>query len=164
MPNPLLKMPPDTLNTIGLLTRREIEVCILAPLIKALSAEFGVEKVREILRQTIAGIAWQLGAQLAASLDDNSLEQFIEVLDGWKGDDSLQIDVLERSETRYCFHVQRCRYAEMYRSLGVPELGYILSCSRDFNLAEGFNPRLRLTRTQTIMEGALHCDFHFEMR
>jgi hypothetical protein len=25
----------------------------------------------------------------------------------------------------------------------------------------GFNPDLKLTRTQTVMEGASHCDFRF---
>ena len=42
----------------------------------------------------------------------------------------------------------------MYRALGVSELGGLLSCNRDFALGEGFNADLRLTRTQTLMEGA----------
>ena len=46
--------------------------------------------------------------------------------------------------------------------LGIPELGPILSCNRDFCFAEGFNEAIRLTRTQTIMEGRTHCDFRFE--
>lgn len=55
----------------------------------------------------------------------------------------------------------RCRYAEMYRSLGIPEVGVLLSCNRDFSLVEGFNPDVQLTRTQTIMQGASPCDFRF---
>ena len=47
-------------------------------------------------------------------------------------------------------------------ALGVPELGAILSCARDAALIEGFNPRLKLTRTETIMEGAASCDFRYE--
>jgi hypothetical protein len=55
------------------------------------------------------------------------------------------------------------RYAEMYRALGVPELGALLSCNRDFALGEGFNPEMTLTRTQTIMEGAPFCDFRYKV-
>ena len=28
----------------------------------------------------------------------------------------------------------------------------------------GFNPELELTRTQTVMEGASHCDFRFRKK
>jgi len=28
-------------------------------------------------------------------------------------------------------------------------------------MIEGFNQDLKLTRTQTVMEGATHCDFRF---
>jgi hypothetical protein len=41
------------------------------------------------------------------------------------------------------------------------DLGASLSCCRDFALIEGVNPAVTLTRTQTIMEGASHCDFRF---
>jgi hypothetical protein len=73
----------------------------------------------------------------------------------------LQIEVLESTDTTYNFNVTRCRYAEMYRGLGIPELGGVLSCGRDYALGEGFNPDLKLIRTQTIMEGAPFCDFRY---
>jgi len=28
-------------------------------------------------------------------------------------------------------------------------------------MAEGFGPEIKLTRTQTIMQGASHCDFRY---
>jgi hypothetical protein len=52
----------------------------------------------------------------------------------------------------------------MYHRLGVPWLGRLLSCNRDYALIEGFNPDVKLLRTQTIMEGASYCDFRFERR
>jgi hypothetical protein len=70
---------------------------------------------------------------------------------------------LERTEERFSFNVTRCRYAEMYRAPGVPELGALLSCNRDYSLIEGFNPDVTLTRTQTIMQGASCCDFRFQL-
>jgi hypothetical protein len=73
----------------------------------------------------------------------------------------MQMEVLEQSATRFSFNVRRCRYAEMYQLLGIPELGSLLSCSRDFALIEGFNPHIRLARSQTIMGGAAVCDFRF---
>ncbi len=63
----------------------------------------------------------------------------------------------------FAFNVTRCRYAEMYRELGIPHLGPVLSCARDFALIEGFNPLIRLTRTQTLMDGAPTCDFRYRL-
>jgi L-2-amino-thiazoline-4-carboxylic acid hydrolase len=55
----------------------------------------------------------------------------------------------------------RCRYAEMYRAMGLAELGALLSCNRDGAFCEGYDPRLKLERTQTLMGGASHCDFRY---
>jgi hypothetical protein len=155
------KVPADPLNAIGVLTRREIEALVIAPLLEALSDEFGRERVLEIARQTIVGIAKEQGKQLAESMGGCTLAHFAASLDAWKKDDALMIDVLEQTEDSLFFNMTRCRYAEMYTKLGVPELGVLLSCNRDFALIEGFNPDVNLTRTQTIMEGAPICDFRF---
>ena len=52
----------------------------------------------------------------------------------------------------------------MYRELGLEELGYTLSCNRDGSLLAGFAPDVEFTRTQTIMQGASHCDFRYRKR
>jgi hypothetical protein len=52
----------------------------------------------------------------------------------------------------------------MYMALGIPELGCLLSCNRDYALIQGFNPEIKLTRTQTIMDGAEFCDFRYAMK
>lgn len=157
-------LPPDRLNEVGVLTRREIEARLLAPLIQALGEEFGRERVLEITRQTIIRIAREQGAQLSASLGGCTLAHFAASLEAWKKGDALYIDVLEQSQERFSFNVTRCRYAEMYQALGIPELGSVLSCNRDFALIEGFNPQVGLTRTQTILEGAQFCDFRYEVK
>ncbi len=155
--------PPDYMNAVGLLNRREIEARLLAPLLEALSDEFGSERVWEIARKVILDLARQQGAQLAASLDSDDLEHFAQTTETWKKDNAILTEVLEQSRKKLYFNVFRCRYAEMYAHLGSPKLGKMLSCDRDFALIEGFNPKIKLTRTQTIMEGASFCDFRFEL-
>jgi hypothetical protein len=157
-------LPPDRMNEIGVLKRREIEARILLPVIEALGKEFGRDRVVEIVRDVIVGVAQEQGRQVAAQQGGNSLADLANALEDWKKGDAYRMDVLEQSGDRLSFNVTRCRYAEMYRSLGIPELGALLSCNRDFSLAEGFNPDIELTRTQTIMGGATHCDFRFVKR
>jgi predicted ArsR family transcriptional regulator len=156
--------PNDRLNAIGVLTRREIEARILAPLLEALGNEYGREKVLEVTRRTIVEIARRQGAELAQSMGGCTLAHLAASLENWKKDDAMQIEVLEQNEERFSFNVTRCRYAELYRNLGIPELGELLSCNRDGALIEGFNPGVKLERTQTIMGGAEYCDFRYAMK
>ncbi len=156
--------PPDYMNAVGLLNRREIEARLLAPLLKALQAECDPDRLWEITRGVIREAARQQGVQLAASVEKNDLEHFATVLDTWKKDNAILTEVLELTNKRFSFNVYRCRYAEMYQHLGIPELGKMLSCERDFALIEGYNPDIHLSRTQTIMEGAELCDFCFALQ
>jgi len=149
------------LNAIGVLKRRAIEARILAPVVRAMAAEFGEAPVHEVLRRAIVEIAKAQGAELAEGCDGNSMEQFAGTLGHWRADGALEMDILEQNGERLSYNVTRCRYAEMYRDLGIPELGVILSCGRDAALIEGFNPMVQLTRTQTILGGASHCDFRY---
>ena len=106
-------------------------------------------------------IARQQGAQLAQSMGGASLVEFADSLQYWTQDNALEIDVLAQDGEHFAFNVTRCRYAELYRSLGIPELGAVLSCNRDWALIQGFNDDIQLERTQTIMEGAAFCDFRY---
>jgi len=157
MPEP----PPDTLNEIGVLRRREIEARILAPVLEALGREFGREAVLRVAAEAIREIARQQGKGLADRCGAAGLPEFAAALEPWKRGDALRIEVLEQSPERFHFNVTGCRYADMYRALGIPELGEVLSCARDHALIEGFNPAIRLRRTQTRMQGAPFCDFRY---
>jgi len=157
--------PADrSLDSIGVLKRREIEARILAPVLEALGKEFGRERVLEVAREAIADVARRHGRELHERAGGNSLSDFVQLLPTWEKDGGIEIRVDEQSSERLSFDVVRCRFAEMYRELGIPELGALLSCNRDFSMIQGFNPDVELTRTQTIVEGASHCDFRFRTR
>ncbi len=149
---------------LPLIEQREIEARIVGPLIRAFASELGEERTLEIVRSLIRDLARQGGSELAVVLGEQTLEAFARGLDRWRENGALEIDMLEQSATRLSFNVTRCRYAEMYRALGLADLGGSLSCERDYALVQGFNPDIQLTRTQTIMGGAACCDFRFQLR
>ena len=148
---------------VGVLLRREIEARVLAPIVEAFAREIGRERTLEIVGRAITEIAREQGRQMAARGPGTTMADLAERTRAWKMDDALRTTTLEESATRYDFNVTRCRYAEMYRDLGIPELGFLLSCNRDFAFGEGFNPSMQLTRTQTIMQGASFCDFRYRL-
>ena len=153
----------DTLNDVGVLRRREIEARLVAPLLHRLAEAYG-DGVYEVAREVIVDIAREQGASLAEQGGDDSLPSFAAGLAAWSADGALESELVELSDDTFAFDVTRCRYAEMYRALGMEELGATLSCDRDGSLIEGFNPNVEFRRTRTIMGGADRCDFRFSLR
>jgi hypothetical protein len=151
----------ERLNAVAVLTRREIEARILAPVIDALGRRFGRDEVVAIVRDVVVSIAREQGRGLAGSGADASLAEFASTLEPWTRDGALELQVLEQNDERLSFDVTRCRYAEMYRALGIADLGAVLSCNRDAALIEGFNPSIVLNRNETIMQGAPCCTFRY---
>jgi hypothetical protein len=147
---------------LGVLARRRIEAAIIAPIYDEMRQAIGEEKARDILRRAIRRAAIGAGAEMAARVEDGAnLESFKAILPLWAKDDALTIEVVDDAPGVLDFNVRRCRYAETYRAMGLSDIGEILSCNRDGAFCQGYDPRIKLTRTQTIMGGASHCDFRY---
>jgi L-2-amino-thiazoline-4-carboxylic acid hydrolase len=147
---------------ISVMEQVKIQAQVLVPLVKALQAELGEERANAIVRKALGDVYrkhgekwWQ--AQGASSLGDNIASAFGRYAAGG----ALDYQVVKQSPDTFETNVTGCRYAQFYKELGVPELGFLLVCSADFPIAEGFGPDIELTRTQTIMQGASHCDFRY---
>ena len=106
------------------------------------------------------GLARDQGSSLAKEYGSD-VSAFLETLKFWTQGGALEIDLLEKSETKLDFNVTRCRYAEMYKALGIQDLGAVLSCNRDAAMIEGFNEDARLDRKTTIMGGGKCCTFRY---
>lgn len=149
-------------TAISLLQRRGIEAEVLIPLIRRMERELGRELAHRLARETIEEIAQEQGRAVREALGRDDLAGFHEVRDSWGGAGGDLTIETRRADARHLdFDVTRCRFAELYRGLGAPDLGFLLSCNRDFTLSAGYSDRLRLRRTQTIMEGASFCDFRY---
>jgi hypothetical protein len=149
---------------IGILQQRRIEAAFAKGIYEEMAAELGEERAKAILSRAVVKLAKQAAAAMAAEAPAGpSLDHFIALQERWTRDDALTIEVVERSQTTYGFNVTRCRYAEMYKELGLAGLGAVLSCNRDGAFCEGYDPKLKMTRTRTIMGGAGHCDFRYRV-
>ncbi|MCQ4162211.1 L-2-amino-thiazoline-4-carboxylic acid hydrolase [Roseomonas sp. GC11] len=147
--------------TVSILEQRRIEAAFAKGIYEEMAAELGAETARRILRQAVVKLAKQAAADMAAEAPEPSLEHFVSIQPRWTREDALRIDVVRQDKAHFDFNVTRCRYAETYKEMGLGELGGILSCNRDGAFCEGYDPRLKMSRSQTIMGGASHCDFRY---
>lgn len=150
---------------LPILEQRRIEANIIKPIFEQMVAELGEERAKDIVGAAIIKDSIAQGAAYAQSEGgETSLESFHALLPQWKANGALEVEMLEESATQVHYNVTRCRYAEMYREMGMAEIGHLLSCNRDGTFCTGYNPDIALERTQTIMGGASHCDFRYRLK
>lgn len=152
------------MSQLPILTQRRIEAAFAKGIYAEMKAELGEETARRILANAVIKLAKSTAAEMAKQAPEPSLDAFRAIQSAWTAEDALRTEVLKSTPTEFHFNVTRCRYAEMYREMGAAALGAILSCNRDGAFCEGWNDKLKLTRTQTLMAGAPHCDFRYEMQ
>lgn len=146
---------------LTLFERRLLEAEAVVPVVRAFAKVVGEDKAKEVLRKVNEEKSREAGKLTAQRLGSNSLKAIAEDMATWGQDGSLEEEVIEESENSYTFNVTRCRFTEEYERMGFRDLGFCLSCCRDLTFMEGYNPKIKLRRTQTIMEGGTHCDFHY---
>ncbi len=148
--------------SISVIQQAKIQAQILVPLVKALQAELGEARANALVRKALRDTYRRYGEEFWRAKNEKNLGKAIaSAFATYARDDALDYEVIERSQDSFAMNVTGCRYAEFYKELGEPELGFLLVCSADFDTAEGFDPDIKLTRTQTIMQGAGHCDFRY---
>ena len=148
---------------IPLIEQVKLQAQILVPLVKALQAELGTERANAIVRKTLGDVYRGYGekwwrAQRGSDLGKKMAASFANFAAG----NALDYEVTRQAPNAFDVNVTGCRYAQFFRALGAPELGFLLVCSQDFPLAEGAS--VELTRTQTIMQGAGHCNFRYALK
>jgi hypothetical protein len=147
---------------IGILQRRKIEAAIIAPIYEIMVREIGEKQAQAILDEAISNAAIAAAKSFADKTEggtDLTTFQDLQVL--WTKDNALEIEVLTATEERFDYNVKRCRYSETYREMGLGHIGHLLSCNRDGVFCGGYDPRIKMQRTQTLMQGADHCDFRY---
>lgn len=129
-----------------------------------MSQRIGRDEALAILQEVNQQEAFLRGQSIMEKEGQNGIRELVNEVAGWGEGGNWEMDVLEQTPTTYFFNVTHCPYYEKYRELGLEEFGVGFSCCRDEPFARGFNPKLRLVRTKTIMGGADHCDFRYYLR
>jgi len=149
---------------LSMLEKRKIEAEILKEVYETLKESHGEEVAKRTIAESVRRSAIEQARAFAAAPGGPSLKAFQDVMPLWTKGGALEIEVKEESDTTFRFNVVKCRYAETYKAMGLGEIGHLLSCNRDGAFCEGYDPKLKLERTQTIMQGASHCDFKYTYR
>lgn len=131
----------------------------MVPLIRAMEAAFGKQQVREVLS---AKIAQDIESASTTKCPQPDFARAQKSIDIFAEGEALDYEVLSRTDDTLDFNVTSCRYKQLMQELDAVDLGPYLICDHDF--APALRVGMELTRTQTCMQGASHCDFRYRKR
>jgi hypothetical protein len=149
---------------LSLLDKTRIQAQVLLPVLRALRAELGRDKADSIVKQALRDWSKQLFAAIGEGIDGGPRRKWAAMHSAMAEatERDIAFDVLRHDKDAFEFDVTRCRFAEFFRALGEPELGALLICETDFDIAAAGGSEVSFSRDQTIMQGAPSCKFRYK--
>ena len=95
-------------------------------------------------------------SRLGAGVPEDDLAVFCTELDKACVGSHRWERVIDES-SRIGYHFTHCMWADVYRELGEPELGFVI-CASDEPSVKAFNSKLAFKRTKVLMNGDEICD------
>jgi predicted ArsR family transcriptional regulator len=148
---------------LSLLDKTRIQAQVLVPVLRALRSELGKETADTIVKQALRGWSKQLFAAVGDNVDGGPRRRWAAMHTALAEitEREVTVEMRRHDEEALEFDVTHCRFAEFFRALGEPELGALLICETDFDIAAAGGSEVSLTRDQTIMQGAPSCTFRY---
>lgn len=148
---------------VSLLDKVRMQAQVLVPVLRALRAELGKDKADALVQQALRDWSKQLFAAIGEGIEGSPRRKWAAIQSVWGEVSGREVEVEIRRQDKEALDmdVTRCRFAEFFRALGEPELGALLICETDFDIAAAGAGEVSLERAQTIMRGAPSCTFRY---
>ena len=120
---------------------------VLVPVMRELTEKIGEPEARALMLRALGGHFRQMGKQIySAAEGPNFGAKIHKIMDGFAAEEALDWELDEQTEDSVKFRVTGCRYAEIYKRLDAPDLGFLFICYQDYPLTEGIDGAAVLER------------------
>ena len=129
---------------------------------KAVEKEFGKEKSIGLLKKMATEMNLERGKRQAMNSKDLSLKSYTRMFaepKNWEG--LLNMEIVEDTDSAFELKVSECLSAAVFRDADAAEIGHAAICWGDYAWAEGFNPKIKLVRDKTLMQGHAYCNHRY---
>jgi len=144
---------------LTLLERTKVQAEVLVPLVRAMERELGKDAAHRLVRDAIGSQVREQVRANATGRPQDTVEWGFRIS---RAGGALDHEYRDSVDGEINVDVTRCEFASFYQQLGAPDLGFLLVCMLDYDIADGVDG-LELERTQTIMQGADHCNFRWKI-
>ncbi len=135
----------------------------LIPLLKAMAEQVGREEFVKMLRQASDAVVQKKTAGRPPVVPD--LTVFAANLKNMPPliQHAIEAEILEQTPEAFEYRVKKCLWAKSFREEDAGDIGYAMVCYPDYAVARGLNPKLKLIRTKTLMQGDDDCGLRYIM-
>ena len=130
------------------------------PVWQDLAKELGEDHFLEALKKVAFEAALKAGQDTARILPCNDFAAFtdLERKPIYFDERVLTFEIIEDTPQAFEVKITECLWAKTFRKMGMSKMGYLLICYPDYARCQGFNPRITLTRSKTLMLGDDCCN------
>lgn len=132
---------------------------------KIMSQEIGREKFISLLQEASSKRVYESTKKQVSTLEKNDFATYNEfwyIKDHfWKN--VLSFDIIENTDSVFEANVNECLWAKIFKDNDASDIGYACHCHTDFADAQAFNPKIKLVRTKTLMQGHDCCNFRYTL-
>ena len=126
-----------------------------------LQGEIGKEQVIELIKkQTVQRLKMQAKRDLDR-LGKSDFKSYISIFRDPEMLASLTMEIIEDTDTVFEIRVTDCLAAESFLPYKAGDIGYAAVCWGDYNWASDFNPKIKLIRDKTLMQGHDCCNHKY---
>lgn len=135
------------------------------PSMKALTEDVGKDKFLEMLKSACSRATACEMAERASKAPKRDLAAFATPLvqPGEFAKHALTYQIVEHTEKALEIKVTECLWAKTFREKDATDIGYAAICHPDFAAAPAFNPKMKMVRTKTLMQGNDCCNHRWLM-
>ncbi|MCP4727352.1 MAG: L-2-amino-thiazoline-4-carboxylic acid hydrolase [bacterium] len=130
---------------------------------KAVEEEYGKEKMIEMVRSITDKRMIQRGEAQAKQLPDTSLKSYTAQFKGPQMQAALTFDIVEDTDQAFEINVTECLNADVFKQMKAEDIGHAAVCWGDYSWATAFNPKIKLIRDKTLMQGHACCNHRYVM-
>ena len=129
---------------------------------KLLKEELGDEKAIELFKKLTYKDGLAMGKRRAEQQKDNGFQTFVERFkDPERYKYTLTKEVVEDSEKAFELKVTECLWATACLQQNAGDIGYAWICYGDYAVPQGFNPKIKMVRDKTLMQGHDCCNHRY---
>jgi hypothetical protein len=131
-------------------------------LVQNLRAQVGETELIRLLKLHSTAVGQSQGEQQATRFPDTEFKTFVAQFRPEGYPNSLTMEIVEDTENAYEIRVTECVWASVFKEAGLDgEIGHAAVCNMDYTWPTAFNPKFRMERDRTLMQGHDHCNHRY---